>query len=271
MRSLRSTADAAATGSRAGVPWATCVVSVDQKSRVETQAKRVAATRSLRGPPPSTSSRPQTTRRQLSEALGASRRHELPVPDAFEREQLVGDGADPARRPAEGHDLEARVRVQVNVERRGDRAIAVVLDVGELVLQRARAVLVDQRQNAHRLARPPRPFLLDELGAQQVAHELAAVRVAAAGAQAVQRAHQPGRQRDGKPDGALVGHHSRDRTGSTRLGVVLPFSRCSYPAVSPARSWPAPCWWRPALKARRRPPPRRRRLERTSKRYRRSR
>src|SRR2546426_126449 len=96
----------------------------------------------------------------------------------------------------------------MDVQARRDRAVAVVLDVRELVRQRVRLVVVDQGENAHRLAGPRRPFLLDELAPEQIAHELAAVAVAPAGAQPIQRAHQAGRQRDGKADRAFLSHRT---------------------------------------------------------------
>jgi len=65
----------------------------------------------------------------------------------------------------------------------------VVLDIGELVGQRVRLVIVNKGQDADRLTRPRRPFLFHELASEQVTHELAPVAVAPPGAQPVQCPH----------------------------------------------------------------------------------
>src|SRR5215831_1076833 len=81
-----------------------------------------------------------------------------------------------------------------------------MLDVGELVGERVCLVIVDERQHPHRLAGERRPLLLHQLAPQQIAHELAAVAVAPADSQLVQRAHQPSRQRDGEADRPFLIH-----------------------------------------------------------------
>ena len=82
--------------------------------------------------------------------------------DAPHGEQAVGDVPDLLRRAPEGQDLETGVRVEVDVQRGGDRLIAVVLDVGKLVGEGAGVVIVDEGEDADRLAPLLRPFLPDE-------------------------------------------------------------------------------------------------------------
>src|SRR5207245_8628750 len=121
-------------------------------------------------PPP----RPAASTEKLRQAFTASSRDELPVANSFDRQQLVGDRADASGRAPERDDLEAGVLIEVDVQARRDRAIPVMLDVRELVGERARLVVVDEGQHTDRLARQGRPFLLHELAAEQIAPDLAA-------------------------------------------------------------------------------------------------
>src|SRR5207253_7317448 len=66
-------------------------------------------------------------------------------------------------------------------------------------------------------------FFLPELAAEEIAHELAAVAVAPPGAQAIQRAHQPGRKRDREPDCSFLVHGSEMYWISRRsCGITFP-------------------------------------------------
>src|SRR5439155_6658772 len=132
--------------------------------------------------PPAHGPRPAASMRNLGEALAAGRRDELPVVNPFDRQQLIGDRPNAPRRAPQRDDLEAGVLVEMDVQARGDRAKAVMLDVRELVGKRVSLVVVDEGQHADRLARERRPLLLDELAPEQVAHELAAIAVATPGA-----------------------------------------------------------------------------------------
>src|SRR5262249_60448675 len=147
-------------------------------------------------PPPAPGAPTAASEREteLGQALAASRGNELPVPNAFDRQQLIRDRPDAPRRATQRDDLEAGVLVEMDVQARGDRAKAVVLDVGELVGERVRLVIVDERQHAHRLARQRRPLFLHQLTTEKVAHEFAAVTVPTADAQPAEGAHQPRRQ-----------------------------------------------------------------------------
>ena len=66
----------------------------------------------------------------------------------------------PALTPAQRDDLEAGVLVQMDMQARRDRAEAMVLDVGELVRERARLVVVHQREHTDGLARRRLPRAL---------------------------------------------------------------------------------------------------------------
>src|SRR5207249_7481332 len=75
--------------------------------------------------------------------------------------------------------------------------------------------------------RPPRragrPFPPHGVGAEEIAHELAAVAVAPPGAEAIQRPHQPGRKRDREPDCSFLVHGSEMYWISRRsCGITFP-------------------------------------------------
>lgn len=59
------------------------------------------------------------------------------------------------------------MRVQVHVQRRRDHSVMLVLDVGELVGQRPRVVVVDQDEHPGRLPRFLLPLLLEEVNQHQ--------------------------------------------------------------------------------------------------------
>ncbi len=89
--------------------------------------------------------------------------------------------------------------VQVHVQSRGDDAVMLVLNVGQLVGEDPGVVVVDEHQHPDRLALVHLPLLLDQLGAEQVPDELAPIGIAAPDLQPVQRPHQSVRQRHREP------------------------------------------------------------------------
>src|SRR6185295_87214 len=117
------------------------------------------------------------------------------------RDQAAGHLLHALHRTAQRDHFQAAVGVEMHVQRGGDDAVALVLDVVQLVGERARVVVVDQDQHAHGLTRLLLPLLLHELGPQHVPHELAAVGVATARRQVIERLHELLRQRDGEPGG----------------------------------------------------------------------
>ena len=69
--------------------------------------------------------------------------------------------------------------IQVDVQRGENGVVKVVLHVGELLVEQADVVVVDQRDGAHHMAVGRFPGLLHQLVADQVAEGFGAVGVAA--------------------------------------------------------------------------------------------
>src|SRR5512143_3408609 len=100
---------------------------------------------------------------------------ELPVLDALQTDQVIGDVPNRRRPPAQREHFETRVVVQVDVHRREDLVVVIVAGGDDAIRQVALAVSVDEREARHRLAAAPLPRVLDETLADQVAHRLGAV------------------------------------------------------------------------------------------------
>ena len=114
----------------------------------------------------------------------------LPVLDALGADKSVGEALDLARLAAQDHDLEAVVRVEMDVKRRQDRLVMGVLMLGELVAEVGDVVVVDQRDRADRLGLADAPLLLDERVANEVANRLRPVHVALLGGVCVETRQQ---------------------------------------------------------------------------------
>src|SRR5262249_50639245 len=118
-------------------------------------------------------------------------------------DQIVRQPLDRLNRTAQRDHLETCVAIEMDVQRRRDHAVAVVLDVGQLVGERARVVIVDEHEDTDRFAGLVASFFLHQLVASEVTHELAAVGVAPHRAEPVERAHQGRGQRHREPDDAV--------------------------------------------------------------------
>ena len=118
-----------------------------------------------------------TGRRCLPERAPFRGGREGAVLDAAGPDEPVGDLLQGPGGPAEDKDLEAVVGVQVDVEGGDDRFVVGVLEVGQLVGQIARVVVVDECDRPDSLLRAELPLIPDEGFADEITEGLGPVGV----------------------------------------------------------------------------------------------
>ncbi len=101
-----------------------------------------------------------------------------------------GEAPDLSGLTSQYDDLEAVVRVEVDVQRGDDLLVVGVLVLGELVGKIGRVVVVDERHGADRLVLADLPLLFDERVSNEVADRLGAVHVALIGDEGVEALEQ---------------------------------------------------------------------------------
>ena len=97
--------------------------------------------------------------------------------DPLGADQRVGQLADRPRRASEQNDLEAAIRIEMNMSRRDNPFDALMLDLGQTLGNTAGVVVINQRDNAHCGAVVMGDRFLDQGIAHQAADGLAPVRM----------------------------------------------------------------------------------------------
>ena len=90
--------------------------------------------------------------------------------DAFETRQRSADVADLSGTPLQQNDLKAIVMVEMHMGRRYDEFVMIVLETGQVVLQLALVVIVDERQHAGGSHFRITDAFLDEPGSDKVSN-----------------------------------------------------------------------------------------------------
>ncbi len=134
---------------------------------------------------------------------------------ALRPDEIVGQRSDLPRRASQEDDFEAPMGVEVDVRCCHDPIEMVMLQIREPPSDSAHVMVVNQRDNSHRLARVVRDDLLDQRPSHQSADGLTPVRVAMLGAELVELPEQLAPNRYAKPDQRLF--HRRPPRRSPRF------------------------------------------------------
>jgi hypothetical protein len=102
------------------------------------------------------------------QSMAGSGDRQLPVLYAFSADQLIGNSFDQWRLAPNDEHFEAIVVIQVDVQRRDDRFVMVVLEVGQGLLQSVFVMVIDQRDCAGDLVMAKLLLVFDKLVADHV-------------------------------------------------------------------------------------------------------